>query len=73
MTYTHLDTNIVESFDELTADQVGFARKTLAANAIDATDAANLMMARGIHPSQEDKNSPLLTGVTQLANQPRSW
>ena len=73
MTYRHLDTDIVESLDELTADQVGFARKTVAAYAIDATDAANLMMALGIHPSQEDKNSPLLTGVTQLANQPRSW
>ena len=32
-------------FDEMAEDQVGFARKIVAANAIDATDAANLMMA----------------------------
>jgi hypothetical protein len=36
----------------------------MAANAIDATDAANLMMALGIHPCQEVKDAPLLIGVT---------
>ena len=34
-----------ETLAELTEAQVEFARMTLAANAIDATDAANLMMA----------------------------
>ena len=59
----HFD-NDFETFAEMAEDQVGFARKTVAANAIDATDAANLMMALGIHPCQEVKNTPLLVGVT---------
>jgi len=60
----HID-NDFETFTEITEDQVGFARKIVAANAIDATDAANLMMALGIHPCQEIKHAPLLVGVTQ--------
>ena len=44
----HFD-NDFETFAEMAEDQVGFARKTVAANAIDATDAADLMMALGIH------------------------
>jgi hypothetical protein len=59
----HFD-NDFEAFAEITEDQVGFARKTVAANAIDATDAADLMMALGIHPCQEVKDGPLLVGVT---------
>jgi hypothetical protein len=59
----HVD-NDLETFAEMAEDQVGFARKTVAANAIDATDAANLMMALGIHPCQEVKHAPLLVGVT---------
>jgi hypothetical protein len=53
-----------ETFADMAEDQVGFARKTVAANAIDAADAANLMMALGIHPCQEAKDAPLLVGVT---------
>ena len=60
----HID-NDFEDFAEIVEDQVGFARKTVAANAIDAADAANLMMALGIHPSQEVKDAPLLVGVSQ--------
>jgi hypothetical protein len=56
--------NDFETFAEMAEDQVGFARKTVAANAIDAADAANLMLALGIHPSQEVKGAPLLVGVT---------
>ena len=59
----HFD-NDFETFAEMAEDQVGFARKTVAANAIDATDAADLMMALGIHPCQEVKDAPLLVGVT---------
>ena len=59
----HFD-NDCETFAEVAEDQVGFARKTVAANAIDATDAAELMMALGIHPCQEAKDGPLLVGVT---------
>jgi hypothetical protein len=57
--------NDFDAFAEIAEDQVGFARKTVAANAIDATDAANLMMALGIHPCQEVKDGPLLVGVSQ--------
>jgi hypothetical protein len=53
-----------ETFAEMAEDQVGPARKIVAANAIDATDAANLMMALGIHPCQEVKDAPMLVGVT---------
>jgi hypothetical protein len=60
----HID-NDFEAFAEMAEDQVGFARKTVAAHAIDATDAADLMMALGIHPCQEVKDGPLLVGVTQ--------
>lgn len=56
--------NDFETFAEMTEDQVGFARKIVAANAIDAADAASLMMALGIHPCQEVKDAPLLVGVT---------
>ena len=56
--------NDFDAFAEIAEDQVGFARKTVAANAIDATDAADLMMALGIHPCQEVKDAPLLVGVT---------
>jgi hypothetical protein len=59
----HLDDDL-EAFAEMAEDQVGLARKIVAANAIDATDAANLMMALGIHPCQEVKDAPLLVGVT---------
>jgi hypothetical protein len=59
----HLDDDL-EAFAEMAEDQVGLARKIVAANAIDATDAANLMMALGIHPCQEVKDEPLLVGVT---------
>jgi len=59
----HLDDDL-ETFAEMAEDQVRFARKIIAANAIDATDAANLMMALGIHPCQEVKDAPLLVGVT---------
>ena len=59
----HLDDDL-ETFAEMAEDQVRFARKIVAANAIDATDAANLMMALGIHPCQEVKDAPLLVGVT---------
>jgi hypothetical protein len=55
-----------ETFVEIAEDQVGFARKTVAANAIDATDAANLMRALGIHPCQEGK-APLV-GVSQYSS-----
>jgi len=54
----------VATFSEIAEDQVGYARKTVAANAIDAADAAELMMALGIHPSQEIKGEPLMLGVT---------
>jgi len=57
--------NDFETFAEMAGDQVGFARKIVAGNAIDATDAANLMLALGIHPSQGVKDAPLLVGVTQ--------
>ena len=53
-----------EAFAEMAEDQVGVARKIFAANAIDATDAANLKMALGIHPCQEVKDAPMLVGVT---------
>jgi hypothetical protein len=70
----HFD-NDFETFAEVAEDQVGFARKTVAANAIDATDAANLMMALGIHPCQELKDGPLLVGVThylsRITHRPR--
>ena len=59
----HLDDDL-EAFAEMAEDQVGLARKIVAANSIDATDAANLMMALGIHPCQEVKDEPLLVGVT---------
>jgi hypothetical protein len=59
----HLDDDF-EAFAEMAEDQVGLARKIVAANAIDATDAANMMMALGIHPCQEVKDEPLLVGVT---------
>jgi hypothetical protein len=59
----HFD-NDFDTFVEMAEDQVGFARKIVAANAIDATDAANLMMALGIHPRQEVEDAPLLVGVT---------
>jgi hypothetical protein len=36
----HID-NDFEAFAEIAEDQVGFARKTVAANAIDAIDAAS--------------------------------
>lgn len=38
------------------------AQRTVAANAIDATEAANLMMMLGIHPSQSEDDE-LLSGV----------
>ena len=47
-------TDEIEYFDPLNESQKERARRTVAANAIDATDAANLMMALGIHPSQKD-------------------
>jgi len=56
--------NDFETFAEIAEDQVGFARKIVAGNAIDASDAANLMLALGIHPSQGVKDAPLLVGVT---------
>jgi hypothetical protein len=64
----HFDDDF-ETFAEMAEDQVGFARKIVAANAIDATDAANLMMALGIHPCQEVKDAPLLVGVTHYLSQ----
>ena len=39
-------------------------RGVVTLRAIDATDAANLMMALGIHPCQEVEDAPLLIGVT---------
>lgn len=47
-------TDEIEYFDPLNDSQKERARRTVAANAIDAHDAAQLMMALGIHPSQKD-------------------
>ena len=48
-------TDAVEYFDPLSQDQKDKARLTVCRFAADAEDAANLMLALGIHPSQDDE------------------
>jgi len=60
-------TDEIEYFDPLNEDQKARARYTVAANAIDATDAVELMMALGIHPTQKDEENPRAS-LTRLHN-----
>jgi pentatricopeptide repeat protein len=51
----------IDHFDPLSHDQVGQARLIVAGNAEDAEDAIDLMMALGIHPSQETETCESLS------------
>ena len=51
----------IDHFDPLSHDQVGRARLIVAGNAEDAQDAIDLMMALGIHPSQETETCETLS------------
>ena len=46
--------------DPLQASQIDKARRTIASNAENADDAAELMKMLGIHPSQDDESGPSL-------------
>ena len=51
----------IDHFDPLSRDQVGRARAIVAGNATDLQDAIELMMALGIHPSQESETCETLS------------
>ena len=51
----------IDHFDPLSHDQVGRARLVVAGNAEDTQDAIDLMMALGIHPSQETETCETLS------------
>lgn len=53
-------TDQVDYFTPLTSEQCSKARKTVCAFAENATDAAELMRALGIHPDQDEEVSPVL-------------
>lgn len=53
-------TDAVEYFDPLTSEQRSKARKTVCSFAENAKDATELMMALGIHPSQDGEETPIL-------------
>ena len=53
-------TDQVEYFTPLSEDQRSKARRTVCGFAENATDAAELMLALGIHPSQDGEESPIL-------------
>lgn len=58
-------TDAVEYFDPLSQEQKEKARMTVCHFATDAEDAANLMLALGIHPTQEDE--PVMAANVGLA------
>lgn len=50
----------------ITEQTVAAARRTVAANSTSATDCADLLMALGIHPSQDDDSAPMVTATGRL-------
>jgi hypothetical protein len=61
-------TDAVEYFDPLSEDQKSKARLTVCGLANDAEDAKELMLALGIHPSQDDDPVPQCGSFTQLTS-----
>jgi hypothetical protein len=61
-------TDAVEYFDPLSQDQKEKARMTVCHFAENATDATELMMALGIHPSQDDDSVPSGAGALVKIN-----
>jgi hypothetical protein len=61
-------TDAVEYFDPLSQDQKEKARMTVCHFAENTTDATELMMALGIHPSQNDESAPSGHGALSKIN-----
>lgn len=60
-------TDAVEYFDPLSEDQKDKARITVCHFAEDVEDARNLMLALGIHPSQDDEQAMAVSvGLTKI-------
>jgi len=54
-------TDQVEYFTPINDEQRDKARRTVCGFAKDASDAAELMLALGIHPSQDGEEAPVLS------------
>lgn len=59
-------TDAVEYFDPLSQEQKDKARMTVCQFAKDTQDAIDLMLALGIHPSQDDESSPIGVGLSKI-------
>lgn len=59
-------TDAVEYFDPLSQEQKDKARMTVCHFAKDTQDAVDLMLALGIHPSQDDEVSPIGVGLSKI-------
>ena len=62
-------TDVVEYFDPLSQDQKSKARITVCHFAENSTDARDLMLALGIHPSQNEDELPVRSSALPKINE----